>query len=189
MSRYYSLSEVYSILEKKYSEVEVGGIYSSKGFTIREETGFFDTNTGRAYTLLNVNKSYPSRVLWHSHPMQDEFSYPSLEDMDIARLNPLFLFLILTSKGVFVISSLSDFISLQELMSIYKKVFSKGDSASILDDKKFYVEFIKFVDTSSNKHSQELDRALKIAYSKKNSYLRSSLVSSILSSKTRYEYE
>ena len=118
---YYKPEEIYKLLSitDKY---ELGGLYSPKhGFIIDPHVTYFDTKEDRAYTTLNVNSN--TCIVWHSHPFDHKAtSYPSIEDLDMCRMYPKLIFLLLSKKGIYVMSSLESYIGIDLIVSYYKNM-------------------------------------------------------------------
>lgn len=128
---YYKPVELYKLLKCPTIDIhELGGEYHVKnGFTIDPRVSFFDTDEDRPYTTLN--KSSNSGVFWHSHPFVHEFtSYPSIEDLDMFRMNPQLIFLIISRKGIYVISVLKPYTSIDTIVSFYREMQPNAESCN-----------------------------------------------------------
>ena len=117
----YEIRELYNLLSviKTY---ELGGGYDTvAGFKIDVETTWYDDDSDRPYTILDFE--YKTDIVWHSHPFGIEVNnaYPSIEDINTARLNPHLTFMILTGKGVYVISVKED-VSEDEVIDLYNTI-------------------------------------------------------------------
>jgi hypothetical protein len=118
--------EIYNKLSSVNS-YELGGEYNPNfGFTIDKNTTFFDEKEDRAYTILNTNSN--NCIVFHSHPFDHEnVCYPSIEDLDTCRMYPKLVFLLLTKKGIYVMSSLESYTSIDLIVSYYRNMQPETD--------------------------------------------------------------
>lgn len=126
--------EIYSIenlqiLLSVIRRYELGGEYKKgEGFLIDINATHYDYDSDRPYTTLNLHSS--NGVVWHSHPfgLNIENSYPSLEDIQVARENPSLIFIIFTGRGVYIISVLQRLTS-EDIIEFYESM-DTGDIES-----------------------------------------------------------
>lgn len=120
-SNYYDPKELYELLSE-VSKVELGGEYDLKnGFIVDPKVSNYDKTEDRPYTSLNVHTKLG--VVWHSHPFDSEYtSYPSIEDMDVVRMYPELIFLLLTKKGIYVMSATKPYISVDGIVRYYRSM-------------------------------------------------------------------
>lgn len=118
---FYSIDELYNLLYKIY-KVELGGEYDPlKGFIVDPYTTRYDINENRPYTTLNTSTKIG--IVWHSHPFDNDWnSYPSIEDIDMVRMYPELIFLLLTKKGVYVISANKSYTSIDNVVYFYRSM-------------------------------------------------------------------
>lgn len=125
---YYTINEIYNTLYnvKKY---ELGGEYSLKnGFVIDPRVTKYDIEQGRPYTSLNFNSK--TGIVWHSHPFNDDgISYPSIEDLNVVRLHPQLMFLLLTRHGLYVMTSTKKYIDV-DVVEFYKNMQPKSSNSN-----------------------------------------------------------
>lgn len=120
----YSIDDLLCVLSmiRRY---ELGGEYIyGKGFVINTDVTYYDYDSDRPYTTLNLQTE--TGVVWHSHPfsMKIENAYPSLEDMTVSKENTALIFLIITGRGVYIISTVKK-ISDHDIKDFYD---SMGDN-------------------------------------------------------------
>ena len=115
---FYRPQELYSLLPN-IEKFELGGEYHPRdGFVIDPKVSNYDESEGRPYTSLNTSTRVG--ILWHSHPFNESWtSYPSIEDMDVVRMYPHLIFLILTHKGLYVISANKPYTSIDNIVGYY----------------------------------------------------------------------
>lgn len=118
----FSIDDIFSLLSviRKY---ELGGEYivSQNKFILDPKITHYDYDSDRPYTNLNLQTDHG--VVWHSHPygIKIENSYPSLEDLQVAREHPNIIFLIFTGRGVYIIS-LSDELTKEDIDEFYESM-------------------------------------------------------------------
>lgn len=120
---YYNFTELYKTLET-IENYELGGEYDPKfGFVIDPKTSYFDEENQLPYTKLNISSN--THIVFHSHPFNHVATcYPSIEDLDMCRMYPKLVFLIITERGVYIISALKSYISIDLISSFYRNMQS-----------------------------------------------------------------
>ncbi len=117
---------LYILSQPEFSKYELGGEYyfdsnHSVGgkFYIDPSVSFYDIKEDSPYTELNRFAS--SRIVWHSHPFRDSDpnNFPSIEDMDAVRLTPSNIHLLLVDHGVYVLSSVNEYTSIDSVLKLY----------------------------------------------------------------------
>jgi len=136
----YDIDEILCILSmiRRY---ELGGEYKiGKGFFIDINITYYDYDSDRPYTTLDLTNG---GILWHSHPfgMRIENAYPSIEDMQIARDNKDIIFMIITGRGLYIISTIKD-ISGEDVVEFYDSM-ECDDIESAFVNYKFTEEIVE----------------------------------------------
>ncbi|MDD4930606.1 MAG: hypothetical protein PHG66_00435 [Candidatus Colwellbacteria bacterium] len=88
---------------------ELGGEYIyGRGFRLDTNVTCYDYDSDRPYTILNLQTH--TDVVWHSHPFGIQLmnAYPSLEDMIVSMNNISLIFIIITGRGVYIISTIKE---------------------------------------------------------------------------------
>lgn len=103
--RIYSVEDIQCLLSN-IRRYELGGEYLiGKGFLIDPKVSWYDYDSDRPYTTLNLQST--TGVVWHSHPYGIELrnSFPSFEDLLCVQVNLSLIFFIMTGKGMYIMSS------------------------------------------------------------------------------------
>ena len=125
--KYFSYEKLYSLLIEIPTQ-ELGGEYNlKKGFYIDLHLSHYDYKEDRPYTILNTKTLCDSTdkcVVWHSHPFNsdDLNNFPSIEDIDAVRLSPLSVHLLMVDKGIYILSSIQQYISIDNIIHLYMEL-------------------------------------------------------------------
>ena len=109
-------------------ELEFAGIYDidNSAFYIDPKASRYDEVSNRPYSLLDPRNFL---VVWHSHPFRsgDKLSFPSIEDLDLVRLNPQTIFLLTTFDGIYVMSATREITSIDSVTKFYRSISRNGE--------------------------------------------------------------
>ena len=124
---YYDFRELYTTLNS-IEKYELGGEYNpDKGFLIDPRVSYYDKDQDRPYTILNFSRD----IVWHSHPFNyEKNAYPSIEDIDAVRVHHRLIFLLVTYKGVYVLSATRPYTSIDNVVGFYQYMQPNTKSCS-----------------------------------------------------------
>ena len=127
-----SIEQLYQVL-KNFKYYELAGIYDDLGFRIDPKASGYDKIQQRPYSLLDAIKY---NVVWHSHPFNAGFQdFPSIEDLHFVALNPQSVYLIVCESGVYVMSSLSNYVNIMRITKFYRLMqYEKIEKDNCNDD-------------------------------------------------------
>lgn len=181
-SSFYSLNEIYDFL-LPIRHVEIGGEYDiRRGFVIDPKASFFDQKENRPYTILNMESN--SKIVWHSHPFNhSDTCYPSLEDLEMSRQYNNLVFILLSKKGIYVMS-VNKYVHKNRIIEFYQRMQTSYDQIgmddfdydeireSFLNNKNNDVSFLfyRFISWKQNFIQEALNNTIETAFEKKTNY-------------------
>ena len=139
---YYKPEDLYKLIYPiKYNEI--GGEYDmEKGYIIDPRVSYYDKKSNRPYVTLNINAK--SGIVWHSHPFEEKGNnYPSIEDLDMIRIHPHLISLIVTTKGTYVLAMLKPYVSINLLIMFYNSIQDKSTSCGYWNHDELEKNFIQ----------------------------------------------
>ena len=116
---------IYDILHQLHT-YEISGEYNLSGtFRIDYTASRWDAEDHRPFSLTATNKLF----VWHSHPFRttNNVDFPSIEDIDVIRLNPQNIGMIITQSGMYFMCSIKEIINITSITSFYREM---SDDAS-----------------------------------------------------------
>jgi len=124
-----NIDTIYKILPelKKY---EISGEYNLQGtFRIDYTASRWDSQDDRPYSLMPTNKYF----VWHSHPFRtiNIVDFPSIEDIDVIRLNPHMIGMIITNSGMYFMGALKEIINITNITTFYREM--SDDSSKCIE--------------------------------------------------------
>ena len=137
------------LLNNFKEDLEFAGVYdiNEGAFYIDPNASRYDDSGHRPYSLLDPKNFL---VVWHSHPFVtgDKLSFPSIEDLDLVRLNPQSVFLITTYNGIYVISAKREITSIDSVTKFYRSMNGKSEDCNRWNYETLKENFLEIVNDS-----------------------------------------